>query len=261
MRVMTPSHSLLKKGMLPVLEVERTKTAVRHLCEITSTTHPYPIVVAEMPPVEFDKWYVHDPKTPVTKVAEIYRERALRLGASSEALDIIGKHTTLSEGDRNMATSKAAAKAPAATTKEAGAAGPAKVKGGGSKRTFVSADEAVKTATKPPKPAKTEKAAEDRPEKASDMFRRLIMEKDGRTGLCKHTDDEIFAAVQQAFGLDDNKRSYVAWYRNDLRKREQNPPDPKGASPAEKPAKGSDEAKAKMASVRGKKGGGASATA
>ena len=40
----------------------------------------------------------------------------------------------------------------------------------------------------------------------------------------KLTDDQIFAKVQKEFNLDDNKRSYVKWYRNDLNKKGMNPP-------------------------------------
>jgi len=48
-------------------------------------------------------------------------------------------------------------------------------------------------------------------ESAAQMFKDLIMEG-------KKTDDQIFAAVKAKFNLDDKKRSYVAWYRNQLTK-------------------------------------------
>lgn len=54
--------------------------------------------------------------------------------------------------------------------------------------------------------------------KPSDLFKELIM-----TG--KLTDDQIFAKVQEKFGLDNKKRPYVAWYRADLRKKGESPPD------------------------------------
>ena len=44
---------------------------------------------------------------------------------------------------------------------------------------------------------------------AAAMFRALITE-------AKLTDDEIFSSVQKAFGLDDDKRRYVAWYRKNM---------------------------------------------
>ena len=49
------------------------------------------------------------------------------------------------------------------------------------------------------------------------MFKTLIME--GR-----FTDDKIFEKVQAKFGLDEKKRAYVAWYRNDLAKKGETPP-------------------------------------
>lgn len=54
-------------------------------------------------------------------------------------------------------------------------------------------------------------------ESAAQMFKDLIMEG-------KKTDDQIFAAVKAKFKLDDKKRSYVAWYRNQLSKDGQKPP-------------------------------------
>lgn len=41
------------------------------------------------------------------------------------------------------------------------------------------------------------------------------------------TDDQIFAQAQKKHGLDDSKRSYVAWYRNNLRKSGVKVPDAK----------------------------------
>lgn len=50
---------------------------------------------------------------------------------------------------------------------------------------------------------------------ASSMFKDLIT----NAVKLKLTDDAIFAQVQDKFGLDDNKRSYVKWYRKDLAKK------------------------------------------
>lgn len=52
---------------------------------------------------------------------------------------------------------------------------------------------------------------------AATMFKALIMEG-------KLTDDQIFAKVAEKFGLDEKKRTYVAWYRNYLTKQGENPP-------------------------------------
>lgn len=55
---------------------------------------------------------------------------------------------------------------------------------------------------------------------AAQRFKELIMEG-------KLSDDKIFAKVQKEFDLDDSKKSYVKWYRNDLKKRGENPPEAK----------------------------------
>jgi len=55
-------------------------------------------------------------------------------------------------------------------------------------------------------------------ETAAALFQELIM--DG-----KLTDDQIFAKVKAKFNLDDKKRSYVAWYRNKLKKDGKKPPE------------------------------------
>ena len=53
------------------------------------------------------------------------------------------------------------------------------------------------------------------------------------------TDDAIFEIVQEEFDLDASKRSYVAWYRNYLKKEGQNPPPAIVETPHDEiPAKG-----------------------
>ena len=47
---------------------------------------------------------------------------------------------------------------------------------------------------------------------AANMFKELIM-------AGKLTDGKIFEAVQKEFGLDDSKKGYVKWYRNDMIKK------------------------------------------
>jgi len=46
---------------------------------------------------------------------------------------------------------------------------------------------------------------------AAAMFRGLILKDE-------LSDDDILKAVQDKFNLDDSKKSYVKWYRNDLKK-------------------------------------------
>lgn len=67
--------------------------------------------------------------------------------------------------------------------------------------------------------AKNKKPGEKR-ESAAQMFCDLIM-------AGNLTDDKIFAKVQDKFKLDDKKRSYVAWYRNKLKKDGKKPPEAK----------------------------------
>lgn len=56
---------------------------------------------------------------------------------------------------------------------------------------------------------------------AAATFRELIM-------AGNKTDDQIFAEVQKRHPeVGDDKRPYVAWYRNDLKKKGKNPPAPK----------------------------------
>lgn len=78
---------------------------------------------------------------------------------------------------------------------------------------------------KPAKPVKekvSKTEAKVKKPSASQMFQELIMEG-------KLSDDKIFEKVQKEYGLDDNKKSYVKWYRNNLRKQGMNPPDAVGA--------------------------------
>lgn len=78
---------------------------------------------------------------------------------------------------------------------------------------------AKKTAAKKEAVAKQEtKAATTGRRSVSGRIKELIME--GR-----YTDDKIFAIVKKEFELDDNKRSYIAWNRSDLRRKGANPPE------------------------------------
>ena len=81
----------------------------------------------------------------------------------------------------------------------------------------VKAEKEAAKAAKPAKVAKDPAAPKVRKPSASSLFAELIM-----AGVL--TDDQIFAQVQAAFGLSDDKKSYTKWYRNDLRKKGKNPP-------------------------------------
>lgn len=80
----------------------------------------------------------------------------------------------------------------------------------------------VKAASAPtaPKAAKLKTVPTGQPKRTSAAaFRELIM-------AGKLTDDKIFASVQAEFGLSDDKKSYVKWYRNELTKKGLSPPPP-----------------------------------
>jgi len=95
------------------------------------------------------------------------------------------------------APAKKAATKPAAVKAEPKAAKPAAVK-------------PAKTETKAEKVLKPAAEKVKKPSAAS-RFKELIL-------AGKLTDDEIFSKVSEEFGLDESKRTYVAWYRNSMKK-------------------------------------------
>jgi hypothetical protein len=154
----------------------------------------------------FDQTYDPIPDYPVERAAKLYAEYAVQLGGSKEAMLALANFTTVTEKEIDMATAKKAA-AAAKTTAAPKAKAPASNAKAAPKKTVV-----AKTA---------KKAVGDKKPSAASMFKDLIMEG-------KLTDDQIFAKVQKEYGLDDNKRSYVKWYRNDLIKKGEKPPAAKG---------------------------------
>lgn len=162
-------------------------------------------------PKHFDERFNPLADYPVEKAAKLYVEYARGLGATEQVMQLLGKLTPVTNEDIEMATKKKAARA-AAPVKTA-------------KKTTTKAAAADKPA-KAEKPAKAAKATAEKKDRAprgptaAQKFQELIMEG-------KKTDDQIFAAVQKEFGLDDSKRSYVKWYRNYLTKQGKNPPAPK----------------------------------
>lgn len=153
------------------------------------------LLVESLPVKEFGLFYEVQADYPAERAAILYVGYSHTIGASEEALEFLGRIVKLSPKDIEMASKKPAAKAAAKK------AAPAKT---------------AKTAkSKAPAAAKGEK--KERGPSAASMFKELIM-------AGGKTDDQIFAAVQKKFSLDDNKRSYVAWYRNDLTKKGLKPP-------------------------------------
>ena len=154
----------------------------------------------------FDAEFQPLPDYPVERAAKLYAEYATQLGGSTEAMRALASFTTVTQKDIDMATAKKAA--AAAKTPAVKKAAPAKkpIPGRG-----------PKPAAKTKAPKATTKEPGERKPSAANMFKDLIME--GNL-----TDAKIFEKVQKAFGLDDNKRSYVKWYRNDLTKKGMKPP-------------------------------------
>ena len=161
------------------------------------------LTVAE--PKHFDERFKPLVDYPVEKAAALYVEYARGLGATEVVMRLLGKLTPVTNEDIEMATKKKAtrAAAPVKTAKKA------------SKQT--ASKSTTKVAKKTAKKDGTKKERAPRGPTAAQKFQELIMEG-------KKTDDQIFAAVQKEFGLDDSKRSYVKWYRNYLTKQGKNPP-------------------------------------
>jgi len=166
----------------------------------------------------FDDTYKPMKDYPVEKAAKLYAAYSADIGGSPEVMKALASIIPLSTQEIQMATAKKASAAKAAKeetkpVKKVAAEKPAKA---------VVAKKVV--AEKPAKVAKAapaKKAATgEKTHSAANMFKDLIMEG-------KLTDDQIFAKVQKEFNLDDNKRSYVRWYRNDLTKKGMNPPEAK----------------------------------
>ncbi|UOF79473.1 hypothetical protein [Caudoviricetes sp.] len=146
----------------------------------------------------FDDEYRPLPDYPVERAAKLYAEYATQLGGSLEAMQALASFTTVTQKDIDMATAKKAAAASKTTTAKKAVPAKKPIPGRGAK-------------------PDTKKEPGEKKPSAANMFKELIME--GNL-----TDAKIFEKVQKAFGLDDNKRSYVKWYRNDLTKKGMKPP-------------------------------------
>lgn len=149
---------------------------------------------------DFDKRFKLLEEYPVEKAARLFVEYAKYLGATEPALNKLAQLCNLSKSEKEaiMATAKKSAK-------KTEAAKPTK-----------------KEPSKPAKPiVKKAPAVKKESGSAAQMFKDLIM-------AGKMTDDQIFKKVQEKFGLSDNKRSYVNWYRKHLEKQGAKPPKAKG---------------------------------
>lgn len=185
------------------LLLERSESSVKYVA--LNVEDGLSVAVAD--PKDFDRDYKPMVDYPVERAAKLYVEYSRGLGATEQVMQALGKLTTITKEDVEMATKKKAtrAAAPVKTVKKTTA-----------KATKAPAGKAEKSVKEKKAPAE-KKAKADRGPTAASRFQDLIMEG-------KKTDDQIFATVQKEFGLDDGKRSYVKWYRNYLTKQGKNPP-------------------------------------
>jgi hypothetical protein len=168
----------------------------------------------------FDQRFTPMVNYPAEKACQLYLSYSQNIGATKEVLDYLGQVISVSKQELEMATTKkAAAEKPAEekrTTNRRATNGKAEPAKAGRRGT-----DSVVT---PPKETKATKApaakSGEKKESAAQMFQDLIM-------AGKLTDDQIFAKVQEKFGLDEKKRGYVKWYRNHLKKLGKNPPEAK----------------------------------
>jgi len=150
----------------------------------------------------------------VMSAARCYVVHATYCGAEPRAVEELERLVPVTQHEkeriRDMSTKKPSEKS---SNKE-------KTVSTGKKGTVVKPSAADK-GTKAPR--STSGPAGERRASASQTFRELIM----RGTL---TDDQIFAEVQKRHPeVGNDKRKYVAWYRNDLRKNGENPPAQKKA--------------------------------
>jgi len=160
--------------------------------------------------VSWESRYKPLPKYPIDKACQLFLNYCTILGATKEVLDFLSTEVTVTKEDYEMATTKFS-NPPPSNAKKASTKRKAPARKAAPKKTPA----AKKPVTRRAKPTSTGEY-----KSAAAMFQGLILEG-------KLTDDEIFAAVQEQFGLDDKKRSYVGWYRNKLKKDGQNPPEGK----------------------------------
>lgn len=184
----------------------------------------------------FDRYYEPLPKAQLAEVGEKLWACAQELGASDHVWAVLrqllnkpgGVPDMTAQGGSLFAGVETGAATTTAPSKKAdkpkanGKAKEVKAKPAAAKK-----PEPKKATAKPAKEAKPKAEAKPR-ESASTLFQELIM-------AGAKTDDAIFAEVQKRYGLADDKRSYVGWYRSKLRRDGiKNVPDAKVAKGAKK---------------------------
>lgn len=207
-----PCHDFQRRTCL---QVERVNGHVKYI----------PLDVSEGLQVQqtsadsFDQRFTPMVNYPAEKAAQLYLGYSQNIGATKEALDYLGRVTTVSKQEFEMATKKQAAAAKPAEEKRTTVRRATNNKAEPTKAGRRTVDPVVKPAKATPAKAAPKKDGEKKMS-AAQMFQDLIMEG-------KLTDDKIFEKVQEKFGLDEKKRGYVKWYRNHLKKQGANPPEAK----------------------------------
>lgn len=168
------------------------------------------VQVWEIPLELFKRTHLYEPDFPISKAAEIMARRAKEVGATEEALNVLRNIITISEGEITVENPPKTNPINTKPTKE--------------KRVKTEQPKAKDTTT-----STAPKEKKERRYSAAQMFQDLIMEG-------KLTDKQIFAKVQEKFGLDDKKAGYVKWYRSFLRKNGKDAPDPKPELNEDKPS-------------------------
>jgi hypothetical protein len=179
---------IVKGCTKPVLEIRRSSSTVTYVSRTSG-----PLSMETMGVDEFGKMAQPVLNYPSGRAAQLYVRFATQLGANNEVLDALGEMVSITQEDRDQALIRLNPK----------------FKGSMKQTQKAIAEEAAKKARY--------KSTRRVKNTAAQMFRNLIM--DGSM-----TDDEIFAKVQKAFGLDDSKRRYVAQYRSNMRRDGLNPP-------------------------------------
>jgi hypothetical protein len=172
------------------------------------------LVVLSMSTEEFDNRYRPMLEYPVEKAAALYASYARTIGATQEAMSFLSPLTDLTQKEIDMAVAKKKDTTKAAEEKKTAA------KTASKKATPAKTKKPETPKTEKPEAPKGDKQPKASRETAAQMFQDLIM-------AGKLSDDQIFAKVQEKFGLDDKKKGYVKWYRNHLKKQGKKPPEPK----------------------------------
>jgi hypothetical protein len=195
------------------IQVDRADGEVKYI-ELDIDTG---LEVRALPQQQFDQRFQPLADYSPIRACQLYLEYSRAMGATQEVLNFLGAVTTISKEDVDMATKrKPAARDQAATTARKAAT----VKAAAPKAKGTAAAKPAAAAKKGRPPSKVKAVTTTGRETPAAMFRELIL--DGSL-----TDDAIFAKVQKKFDLDDSKRSYVAWYRNSLKKTGHKVPAPK----------------------------------